>query len=159
MVKKSGNSRAMEEALQAAVSRMNGTPPVLPAPQATSMPNDPMSLFASVLPKLLERGSETDVDEDRLTDAIEQLRTDDLKPLREQLEAQTASIERILRSQKMLLRRLREVDEMVTLLAKQLSRIELLEEPDSMDPDELLERSGRPSSVVAAPGVRHRRRA
>ena len=134
MVRKAGNKQAMEAALQAAVQRMgNGA---APAAHAGTPAVDPMGLLMAALPKLLEsRESPEDLDE-----RLEELRKDELQPMRQHLVAQAELLERILRNQKVLLRKLREVEAVqnaiggaVTHLTDQLARVELVEESEEAD--------------------------
>jgi hypothetical protein len=125
MVKKAGNTRAMEEALQAAVSRMNGSsslPP--PAPASGPIPMDPMSLLLSVLPKLLARDS----DEEGLSEKFDELKNEELPSLREALAQQTERIAHIHKAQRVLLREVRQLSSVINTLALQLERIELLDD-------------------------------
>lgn len=104
MKKVTTNNKAMEDALQAAVTRLgnggNGSDSMSSSPMA-----DPIGLLMSVLPKLLEgRGNQDDV-----TEKLESLQKDDLGPIREQLKAQGEMLRRVYRAQKILLRELRTV--------------------------------------------------
>jgi hypothetical protein len=124
------NNKSMEEALQAAVAHMNNGSSASPA-QPSGGGIDPMTMFASLLPmlpKLLEaRGSRDDSGD----------RQEELEPLREQLAAQAELLQRIYRSQRVLLRELRVVQNvqgaLSGILANQLQRVEIIQDAPSRD--------------------------
>lgn len=140
--------KAMEEALQAAVARMNR-----PSTNGSSG-SDPISLLMAVLPKLLENRS----DREDVLEKIEGLQTEDLAVLREQVRLARKQLHRLLTSQEVVLEELRQLREQqaavgnaVLHLAKEMARVEILEQmPDDVGIDEDL-----PSSVAADP-VRRR---
>ncbi|MBN1612074.1 MAG: hypothetical protein JW940_35915 [Polyangiaceae bacterium] len=145
------NTKAMEEALQAAVARMNrsGTD--------SGAPTDPISLLMSLIPRLLEHNQERD----DVLEKLEGLTNDGLAPLREQLLAMRKQLHLLRKSHREMLEQLRQVQEQeaatgkaVLHLARQMARVEIIEEmPDDdgldLDDDEDLE-----PSVSAGPARR-----
>ena len=137
-MKKTGNTKAMEDALQAAVSRMgNGQPPA--QPMASGL--DPMSLILTFLPKLLESN---DTAGEEIAEKLESFQKDEIAPIREQLAAQDKTLERILVAQRVLLRELRAIHPVLSALSgvvanltEQMARIEVVDsnQQDAMYPD------------------------
>jgi hypothetical protein len=136
----------MEEALQAAIAKLNNGAPSLPAPSAPAFPAiDPMPLLMSVLPKLLERGSSDDND---LGERLATLQKEELQPIREQLARQQQLLERVFNAQKAVLRKLSTLETVqsaiggaVTSLTEQMARIELVDD-DHLEPPEFVGRNG-----------------
>jgi len=150
------NTKAMEEALQAAVSRMN-------KPDGSSGGGgggtDPLGVLAAVLPKLLEnRGERED-----LAERVEAVRTEDLAPMREQIRAIRVRLHQLAKSQDAVLSaldQLREqqtaVGEAVLQLARQMARIEVLSEPE--DEPEIPAPRRAPAPAPRAPAHKAPRR-
>lgn len=124
-------TKAMEEALQAAVTRMTHGDK---APSAT--PTDPIGLLMALLPKLLSN------DEERgdLVEKLEGFEKETMVPLQEQVKGMRKQLHRLARAQDEVLEALRELREQQTAvgnavlhLADQMARIELLDEPDPQD--------------------------
>jgi hypothetical protein len=149
VVMKAETNRAMEEALQAAVAKMNSGAPGLPGPSQPMMPAlDPMPLLMSVLPKLLERGS----GDDDVGERIASLQKEEFQPLREQLGKQQQLLERLFAAQKAILRKLSAIETVqsaiggaVTSLTEQMARIELVDD-DPMDAPDFPARNGHAHS-------------
>jgi uncharacterized protein YhaN len=139
VVTKADNNRAMEEALQAAIARMNSGAPSLPGSGASAGPAlDPIPLLMSVLPKLLERGS----DDNDTSEQLASLQKELLQPLREQLARQNQLLERLFNAQKAVLRKLSALETVqsaiggaVTSLTEQMARIELVDDEQFDAPD------------------------
>ena len=148
---KAENNRAMEEALQAAIAKMNNGAPALPAPSAPAIPAlDPIPLLMSVLPKLLERGS----DENDVGEQLASLQKEELQPLREQLARQQQLLERVFNAQKAVLRKLSALETVqsaiggaVTSLTEQMARIELIAD-DPIEPPDFVGRNGHAHSKM-----------
>ncbi len=145
MVTKAENNRAMEEALQAAIAKMNNGGPASPATSAPIPAIDPMPLLMSVLPKLLERGSSDDND---VGERLASLQKEELEPIREQLARQQQLLERVFNAQKAVLRKLSTLETVqsaiggaVTSLTEQMARIELVDD-DHLEPPEFVGRNG-----------------
>ena len=120
------NTKAMEEALQAAVSRMNRS-----ETNGGSVPHtDPIGLMAAILPKLLDNKGVRDA----MLEKIEGLHTDDLLPLREELRLARKQIHRLHKAQDEMMAILRQLSEQqaavgdtVLHIANQMARIEFVE--------------------------------
>lgn len=130
----SGNTKAMEEALQAAVTRMNK-----PAGGGGSGLTDPLGVIAAVLPKLLEnRGEREDIGE-----KIDGLRTEDIAPLREQMQLVRKKLHRLGKAQEEMMGALDQlraqqtaIGDAVLELVQQMARVEILDGvPDDMEPE------------------------
>ena len=129
MKKNNPNTKAMEEALQSAVARMQQAP--APGAGAGMAMPDPLGMAMAVLPKLLEgNGARED-----LLEKLEELQQEDISALRKQLDVQTQLLERVFRAQKLLLRQVRTLEDSqrttesaVLELAEQMERVQILEE-------------------------------
>jgi hypothetical protein len=127
------DTKAMEDALQAAVARMNGTNGA-----GHSAPSDPLSMVASLLPALLQnRESREDI-----LEKLDELQSEELSTLREQMRLARVQIHRLRKSSQEVievLHQMREqqaaIGEAVLHVARQLARFERV---DDM-PDELVE--------------------
>jgi hypothetical protein len=125
------NTKVMEEALQAAVSRMNN--PDGARSGGGGGGTDPLGVVAAVLPKLLEnRGEREDIAEQ-----LEGMRNEELAPMRDQIKVIRARIHHLAKSQDTVLAALEQLREQQTAigdavlsLARQLARIEILDEPE-----------------------------
>ncbi len=134
-------TKMMQEALQAAVTRINNgsaEPPAGPQAGPQAGPVDTIGAVMSVLPKLL-RGNESG---EEMLEKLDALETGGLRPLREQIQILRKQCKLMLKSQEQLLAK---VDEMqrqqsavvdaVLDLAQQMARITLLEDAASGDDD------------------------
>ena len=143
--------KAMEQAPQAAVARMNNR-----SSSNGSSGTDPVSLLMAILPKLLERKED---DREDVLEKIEGLQTEELASLREQLRGARKQLQRVIKSQELVLNELRELREQqaavgnaVLHLAQEMSRVEILgETPEVAEPD-LYE--GLSSSIAGDPVAR-----
>jgi hypothetical protein len=131
----SSDTKAMEDALQAAVAKMNRSASNGAAPAAA----DPLSLLMTLLPKLLENRESPD----EIVEKLEGLQSEELAPLREQVRLVRVQLHRVRKSQQdtlEALHQLREqqaaVGEAVLHLAKQMSRLEIFEGADDVDDDD-----------------------
>jgi hypothetical protein len=128
------NTKAMQEALEAAVTKLNssnGSNGRRAEPELSG-PTDVVSLVASLLPKLLGRGD----DREELADKLEELQANDLKPLREHVLLLRKQVHRLARVQEQMLAQLRDIgrlqaigNDTVLLLAQQMQRLEIVDEP------------------------------
>jgi len=138
----------MEEALQAAVSRMNRSetngghvPPT----------TDAIGLIAAVLPKLLENRGQREA----VVEKIDEIHTEDLVPLREELRLVRKQVHRLHKANEemmALLHQLREqqtaVGDAVLHIADQMARIELVESvPDDAEPYDRVRHSAQAASA------------
>jgi hypothetical protein len=122
-------TKAMEEALQAAVARMAKPDGGGPAPTA-----DPMGLLMAVLPRLLASNEERE----DLAEKLEGLEKDAFVPLQEQLRGLRKQVHRVSKMQEELLGELRELREQQTAvgsavlhLAEQMARVQIIDDgPD-----------------------------
>jgi DNA repair exonuclease SbcCD ATPase subunit len=128
----SGDTKAMEEALQAAVAKMNR-----PSNGGSSTTSDMLSALLAVLPKLLENGRD---DREDIAEKLDGLQTEEFAPMREQLRQLRMQVHRVRKTQDEVLSALeamREqqtaIGEAVLQLARQMSRIELLDEANGDD--------------------------
>jgi hypothetical protein len=128
----SSNNKAMEEALQVAVSRMNRS-----ENGGAPAPTDPIGLLAAVLPKLIESRGERDA----IIAKIDGLESENLSPLREELRLARKQIHRLHRAQEEMMAILQQLSEQqnaigeaVLDLAKQMARIEFVEPMPEPDP-------------------------
>jgi hypothetical protein len=148
LVTKVEKNRAMEDALQAAVAKMSGTP-ALPGGGAPAAPSlDPIALLMTLLPKLLDRGAGDDDVGERLVS----MQKEELQPLREQLARQQQLLERLFRAQKAVLHKLSAIETVqsaiggaVTSLTEQMARIELVDD-DPPEPPDFVTRNGHARS-------------
>jgi len=157
-------TKAMEEALQAAVARMSQGDK---GPGA--MPTDPIGLIMTLLPKLLSN----DEEREDLVEKLEGLEKESFAPLQEQIRGMRKQLHRVAKVQEEILEALRELREAhadvreqqtavgnaVLHLAEQMARVEILaDEPE--DPDDGYEPMLAPSRPKPAvrPGQRSKRR-
>jgi len=159
----SDSSKAMQDALQAAVKRLNSGGS---EPQAS--PPEPFGLLMALLPKLLQ---DNESDEDVL-EKLESLQKEDMGPLREQVQMLRKQCHRLLKSQEELLAEMRElkkqqvaVNQAVLSLARNMERIQLIDDrsaPEEDDADEDFARDAEPPSErearrrIADPRLRRR---
>ena len=141
-------TKAMQEALEAAVTRMNNGGG---APSALSP--DTMGALMAVLPKLLQN----DGSGEEMLEKIDALRKEELTPLRGQLRILRKQTHRMLKSQKRLLLRVSEIQRQQTAvanavldLAQQMARITFIDDVPTDDDDDY---DRRPPYVPAS----HRR--
>jgi chromosome segregation ATPase len=121
-------TKAMQEALEAAVTRMNsGSAPEPHVPSQTEM----LGALMGALPKLL-RGDESG---EELIERIDTLQKTELTPLREQVQMLRRQCHRIAKAQEALLARVEELQreqatasEAVLDLARQMERITFVED-------------------------------
>jgi hypothetical protein len=122
----SNDTKAMEEALQSAVARMSK--------QDSSNGNgaaNPLNLLMAILPKLLAN----DTQREDLIEKIEGLEKDSLVPLQEQIHGLRKQVHRVTKLQAAIIEELREMREQqsaignaVLHLAKQMSRVGIVED-------------------------------
>lgn len=119
------STKAMEEALQAAVRRMNGGGGDTP---------DPIGLISSILPKLLSP-EDAEEERDEVLEKLEGLKREDLGTLREQVQLLRKQVHRIWKSHEELLARVKELAEgqqaaadAVLQLARHMARVRIIEE-------------------------------
>jgi hypothetical protein len=153
-----GTDKALEEALQAAVARMNKN-----GNSAPTTP-EPIALLMALLPKLLEKNEERD----DLLEKIDELQKDDLATLREQVRGARKQLHRVLKTSEIILAELGQLREQQTAvgnavlhLARQMSRVQILEEmPDDegIDEDELSTFVTRPARRATAAEPENTRR-
>jgi hypothetical protein len=162
------STKAMEEALQAAVKRMNaqnghsgnggnGSNGVN-APEATGMMNgavEPMGMLMSFLPKLLQNND----GRDEVLEKLEGLQKEEMAPMREQVLLLRKQLHRVLKTQELMLVEFRELRKQQTAvshavldLAAQMARVEIVNELPEED-EEIYERG-----TSAAPGGQVRTR-
>lgn len=136
------NTKAMQEALQAAVRQMNNGGP---AP-----PQDPMGMLMTLLPRLLPNGD----DADDLGEKVEGVQKD-LGDMRAEVRVLRKQLHRVFKMQEQVLAELHEMQQQqVTLsqavldLAGQMARIEIIEEPRD---DQGRDVGGAPASSARPP--------
>jgi hypothetical protein len=123
----SGNTtQAMQDALQAAVSRMSDT-----NGGAKSAGADPIGLIMSVLPKLLENKEERE----DIVEKLEGMEKETFSPLQEQMHGMRKQLHRVFKLQQLLVEELRQMREQQTAvgnavlhLAEQMARIQIVDE-------------------------------
>jgi hypothetical protein len=130
-------SKLMQEALQAAVARINSG-----SPEAQTGPADTIGAVLSVLPKLL-RGNEPSEDMLEKLDALER---DGLTPLRGDMLVLRKQLSRVVKSQEQLVTKVDEMQKQQSLvaqavldLARQMARITLIEDAPTGDDDDARE--------------------
>ncbi len=128
-------TKAMQEALQAAVARMNS-----PSSEPRSSPMEAFAPLLSMLPALLQnRGSGEEVAE-----KLEELRKGELATLRDEVHVLRKQCARLMKSQEQTLARLRDLQrqqaaaaDAVLALARQMARIRFVGDvPAGEDEDE-----------------------
>ncbi|MDX2019472.1 MAG: hypothetical protein SF187_04475 [Deltaproteobacteria bacterium] len=144
------NSSAMQDALAAAVKRMNNNST---APDF-SMPSDPISMLMTIIPKLLNNND----DRDDQVDKADALTKEDFLALCGDVQMLRKQIHRIGRLQEETLVQLREMQQhQVTLteavldMAAQMSRVELMSDvpPESDELKHAVAQSRRPRNTEA----------
>jgi hypothetical protein len=117
--------RAMHEALQAAVTRMNGG--ASGGANGAEVPTDPIGLLTSVLPKLLGGGD--DPEREDVVAMLESVKREELGTLRDQVGLLRKQLDRVLRVQEQTRAQLRSMEQLqldttraVLELARQLAR-------------------------------------
>jgi hypothetical protein len=131
------STRVMQEALQAAVARMNNGSP--PAP--SSPPPDTLGLLATLLPKLLNSQGE---ERDELAERIEALQKEDLAPLRAEVQALRRNLHQVFKMQQRIVAHLNALDQRQEAtsgalldLAGQMARVQIIPElPPETEEDE-----------------------
>ncbi len=134
------NTRVMQEALAAAVARMNNGGGMPPAPPAA--PTDTMGLLAALLPRLLnnqDEGAEEDLGE-----KIDTLQKEDLAPLRVEVQTLRKQLHQIFKMQQRIVGHLQALDKRqaatssaVLDLAAQMARVEIIPElPEEDDAED-----------------------
>ena len=120
-----GSTKAMEEALEAAVARMGK-----PAETARPAPSEPIAMLAAILPKLIENHGERSV-----AQKIESLQEEELHPLRDQILVVRRRLRHITKTQSEILSTLASLRQQQTAigdavleLVNQMARISILEE-------------------------------
>ena len=120
-------TKAMQEALQAAVARMNTS-----SSEAKPGASDLLTALMPLLPRLLQNNGGEDV-----IDKIETLQKGDLTSLREQVQVLRKQCARMLKAQELLLERVNEIQRQqvaaagaVLDLAQQMARISFIDNPD-----------------------------
>jgi len=133
------NNKAMEEALQAAVSRMNR--PEMPGAQSAPA-LDPIGLLAAIVPKFLENRGEREAILEKIDEKIAAFHTDDLMPMREELRQARQQIHRLRKTQIEMMAILQQLSEQQTAvgdavldLAKQMARIQIVEPVEDVEED------------------------
>src|SRR5262249_10578380 len=121
--------KAMQEALQAAVSRMNTNG----SGEGKGGTSDIIAALMPILPKLLQNNGAGE----ELIEKIEGLQKGDLATLREQVQVLRKQCYRILKSQEQILGKVHEIQRQqvaaagaVLDLAQQMARITFIEDPD-----------------------------
>ena len=124
-------TKAMQEALEAAVTRMNNGAGAQPA-----LSPDTMGALMAVLPKLLQN----DGSGEEMLEKLDALQKGDLTPLRAQVRVLRKQGQRMLKSQKRLLLRVSEIQRQQTAianavldLAQQMERITFLDDVPNDD--------------------------
>ncbi len=124
-------TKAMQEALQAAVARMNTG-----SGEAKSGPGDLITALMPILPRLLQNNGAGE----EVLDKIDTLQKGDLTTLREQTQILRKQCSRMLKAQEQLLEKVHEIQRQqvaaagaVLDLAQQMARISFIEDPDIGD--------------------------
>jgi hypothetical protein len=155
---KTDTTKVMQEALQAAVTRMNHGATTEPA----AMPTDPIGALMSILPKLLNNNNETG---EELLEKLDSLQKGDITALREQVLILRKQCYRMIKSQEQILAELGEMQKQQTAvgnavldLAEQMTRLQVVEqdepEPENADPPAAA--PPRPSQASGAPSEQRR---
>ena len=139
-------SKAMQEALQSAIGRMNNGNG---SSDHRSNTGDIISAFMPLLPKLLQNNGSGQ----EMIDRLDSLQKGDLTPLREQVQMLRKQCYRMLKSQEQLLAKVHEIQRQqvaasgaVLDLAQQMARITFVEDTSAGEDD--LEREPPPAPVV-----------
>ena len=142
-------TKAMQEALQAAVARMNSAPGDGRPPMA-----DLISAAVTLLPKVLQNFGSGD----ELLHRIDALRTADLAPLRQEMQALRKQNHRMLKFQEEMLVKIHEIQRQqvaaagaVLDLAQQMGRISFLDAADEDEDDRELQAPPAPAARDRAP--------
>jgi len=141
-------TKAMQEALEAAVTRMNGNGSHGPG-ESKGLSPDMMGVVMSVLSKLLQ-GSESS---EELVEKLDALQKGDLTSLREQVQILRKQCFRLLKSQEQLFLKVEEIQReqnnvarAVLDLAHHMARITFIDDATEMDDDD--------RGALQAPGSR-----
>jgi len=133
----------MQEALQAAVKRMNNAPP----PPEIASPTDPFSMLMSIIPKLMNSNG----DRDDVLDTPDAIKKEDVAELQAGMEAFRKMLYRVSKMQEQTIAELRDLQkhqvalsQAVLDLASHLERIQIV--PDGIDDsvDESMDETSRP---------------
>lgn len=140
------STKAMQDALQAAVNRLNGGGGEAP---------DPIGILSALLPRLLAHGD--DEERDEVLEKLEGVQREDLAPLREEVLQLRKAVHRALKLQEVTLAQVREiaaqqraVGDAVLELARQMARVQILEDLPDETPGEPV--GGPRSGARADPG-------
>jgi len=142
---------AMQEALQAAVKRMNNAPP----PPEIPSPTDPFGMLMSIIPKLINGNG----DRDDVLDAQDAIKKEDVAEIQAGMEAFRKMLYRVSKMQEQTIAELRELQkhqvalsQAVLDLAGHLERIQIVPggDDDSVDEsrDDRDDRAGRDGADV-----------
>lgn len=128
---KSETTQAMQEALEAAVARMqngNGAPSNGPAP-----PTDLMGALMSILPKLLQDNEANEEIFEKLEAKIDGLQKGDLTALREQVLVLRKQCHRLLKGQEVLMASMQEIQkqqavtsDLLVEVAQHMARVQII---------------------------------
>ena len=138
-------SQVMQEALQAAIARMNNGN----GSEHKSSTGDIISAFMPLLPKLLQSSGSGD----EMLERLDSMQRADLTPLREQVQILRKQCYRMLKSQEQLLAKVHEIQRQqvaasgaVLDLAQQMARITFVEDSSAGEDD--LEREPPPAPAA-----------
>jgi hypothetical protein len=127
----------MQEALQAAVTRMNSNGSN-GSSESKGMPTDMMGALMTIVPKLLQ-GSESS---EEMVEKLDALQKGDLAVMREQVQILRKQCHRLLKSQEQLLARVEEIQReqstvarAVVDLAQHMARITFIDDVPGVDDD------------------------
>src|SRR5262249_44791668 len=138
------NKQAMQEALEAAVRKMNNGNGSANA----SVPADPISAAISILPKLIGKGDDTE----ELLEAIGELNRQTMDGMQEQVRILRKQVHRIGQMQEQMMRELRQLAEQqhaasstLLLLAEHMERLQIVDEAADVSPPPPRKSSGKKS--------------
>jgi hypothetical protein len=165
-------TKAMQEALQAAVKRMtanqggdtgsNGNTNGSGSGNVVPPPSDPISVLAAVIPKFFQNND----DREDLADKIDDLKKGELAVLHAELQLMRKQLHRTFKMQQDLLTEVRQLQQQhlsmghaVLDLAAQLARVEIIQEPsaDAYEQEGEQDARQRGSSPIAGDQTRSRR--
>jgi len=142
-------TNVMQEALQAAIARMNNGNGNGHGSDHKPNPSDLLSAFMPLLPKLFQNNGNGE----EMLEKIDSLQKGDLAPLREQVQLLRKQCYRMLKSQEQLLAKVHEIQRQqvaasgaVLDLAQQMARITFVEDTSAGEDD--LEREPPPAPAV-----------